>query len=113
MTTLGQTEAVDLSQLNRALERANLPALLAVLYQLTGDRTWLGEQFRPTRAKGMDENRDGGLDERTQATVREAAGVAIRRWADGKAPALPEVTGTELIEVLSFVNGEEVPDEYE
>lgn len=113
MTSSQQPSVLDLDRLERALARANVPVLLVVLYQLTGDRRWLGERFRPTRAKGMDENRDGGLDGAAQAEVRAAAAEAIGRWAAGEEPVLPLLRGAELVEVLSFMNGEDVPPEYE
>lgn len=104
---------VDLDRLAEALENANIPALAVVTYQLTGDRRWVSDTYRPTRAKGMDENRSGGLPEAAQAEIRRAAYDAIVAWSNGAEIAVPRLAGDELIEVLSFMNGEEVPAEYE
>ncbi|MFC9833680.1 flavin-containing monooxygenase [Rhodococcus sp. NPDC127530] len=114
--TLSETHhraPMDLDHLVDALENANIPALSVVTYQLTGDRRWISDAFRPTRAKGMDENRSGGLSEAAQAEVRRGAYDAIVAWADGAEIAVPQLVGDELIEILSFMNGEEVPPEYE
>ncbi len=105
--------ALNLDHLADALAHANIPALSVVTYQLTGDRRWISDAFRPTRAKGMDENRSGGLSEDAQAEVRRGAQEAIEHWAAGAAVAVPRLSGAELIEVLSFMNGEDVPPEYE
>lgn len=105
--------ALDLGQLAEALENANISVLAVVTYQLTGDRRWVSDAYRPTRAKGMDENRSGGLSEATQAEIRRGAHEAIAAWAGGVEIALPHVKGEDLVELLSFMNGEEVPPEYE
>ena len=104
---------VDLSHLADALENANIPALSVVTYQLTGDRRWISDDFRPARARGMDENRSGGLSGEAQAEVRRGAYEAIEGWANGVEVAVPRLAGDDLIEVLSFMNGEDVPPEFE
>src|SRR5215216_3782010 len=114
--TLGDTRRwthADHDHLVDALESANIPVLLVVTYQLTGDRRWISDAYRPTRAKGMDENRRGGLPEATQSEIRRAAHDAIVAWSEGAEVAVPRLEGEDLIEVLSFMNGEEVPPEYE
>jgi 4-hydroxyacetophenone monooxygenase len=99
--------------LAEALRDANIPTLLAVLYQTTGDRAWLGERYRPSRPRGLDDNPTGGLAPEVQAEIRDAAAKATLEWAAGKPLALPELRGEELMEVLSFSMGEQVPAEYE
>ena len=106
-------EPLDEDALVASLRQANVPALLAVTYQLTGDRSWLADRFRPSRAKGMDENRDGGLPPEVQDEVRRGAADAILAWSRGREVALPTLAGPDLVEVLTFVNGEDVPAEYE
>ena len=56
-----QTNGVDAARLAAALEQANLPSLVPVLFQLTGDRRWLAAPYRPQRARGMDDNAGGGF----------------------------------------------------
>ena len=56
-----------------ALQVANLPTLLMVLAQLTGERRWLEPPYAPTRTRGMDDNDSGGLPEAIQDEIRQAA----------------------------------------
>jgi 4-hydroxyacetophenone monooxygenase len=103
----------ELTQLERALEAADIPTLVPVLYQLTGDRRWLEAPYRPSRTKGMDDNATGGLPEDIRAELRAATAEAVRAWAAGRPIELPEPTGDALIELTSVCMGERVPDEYE
>jgi len=100
-------------RLSNAVQAGNIPTLLAVLYQLTGDRAWLGERYRPTRSRGMDDNDSGGLPEQVQAEVRQAVVAALGEWSAGRPLAVPHPTGDDLIELMSFCVGEDVPHEYE
>ncbi|MPY59054.1 NAD(P)/FAD-dependent oxidoreductase [Streptomyces spongiae] len=92
---------------------ANIPVLLAVTFQLTGDRGWLSDRYRPTRSSGMDENVTGGLTEEIQEEVRRGAAAAITAWNAGTPAAVPRPAGDVLLELLTFVNGEDVPAEFE
>src|SRR3954463_7896210 len=75
----------DRDTLAAALEHANLPTLVPVLHQLTGDRRWLADPFRPTRSRGMDDNDDGGFPEDVRAEIRSAALEAVLAWSAGRA----------------------------
>ena len=77
----GQGEAQRFAE---AIAIANIPTLLMVLVQLTGDLQWLDEPYRPTRARGMTDNDTGGLPEAIQAEVRGAALKAILAWRAGR-----------------------------
>jgi 4-hydroxyacetophenone monooxygenase len=70
--------AVETQSFAEAIAIANIPVLLMVLIQLTGDLRWLGDRYRLSRARGMDDNDSGGLSEAVQAEVRSAALEAIR-----------------------------------
>lgn len=105
-------EPLDEQQLTTAVAAANLPTLLMVLFQLTGDRSWLEEPFRPSRTKGMTDNDTGGLPEEVQEVVREAAVQAILDWSRGAPVAIPNPTGDLLVELMSFCMGEDVPADY-
>ncbi len=96
-----------------AMEHANLPSLVAALYQLTGDARWLADPYRPTRSRGMEDNDTGGFAPGTQAEIRAAAVDAVLAWADGRQPAVPAPTGAALLELLALAVGEPVPPEYE
>jgi 4-hydroxyacetophenone monooxygenase len=52
---------------------ANIPNLLMALVQLTGERRWMEEPYRPSRGRGMSDNDRGGLPEARQLESREAA----------------------------------------
>jgi len=100
------------AQLARALEHANLPSLVPVLFQLTGDRRWLGERYRPTRSRGMDNNDSGGFPAEVAAELRAAALEAVLAHEAGAPVAVPAPTGDLLLELLSLANGEPAPDDY-
>ncbi|MFJ9893163.1 flavin-containing monooxygenase [Streptomyces sp. NPDC091280] len=106
-------QVLDPAELESALRLANIPVLLAVTFQLTGDRIWLSDRYRPTRSAGMDENLTGGLSEKTRDEVRRGALAAVKAWNSGAPPAVPRPEGELLLELLAFVNGEDVPAEYE
>jgi len=58
---------VDRDLVAQGIDEGNIPSLLMVLVQLTGDRRWLAEPYAPHRARGLDDNDDGGLTEAIQA----------------------------------------------
>ncbi|MCU1502787.1 MAG: monooxygenase [Ilumatobacteraceae bacterium] len=95
-----------------ALEIANVPTLLMVLVQLTGERKWLEPPYRPQRARGMGDNDTGGLAEDVQREIRDAALEAITAWRAGRPMAIPEPSPELLVEMLGCAMGETVPPEY-
>jgi 4-hydroxyacetophenone monooxygenase len=103
---------VDPLQLREGLEMANIPTLLPVLYQLTGDRQWLGERYRPQRAAGTDDNDSGGLPPGVQREIRSAAFDAITAWRGGRPIAVPNPSDEVAAELLSMSVAEPIPDEY-
>jgi 4-hydroxyacetophenone monooxygenase len=100
------------AQLDVALPEANIPILLMVLHQLTGDQRWMSDEFRPSRARGLTMNPSGGLTDAAQAEVRAAARRAILDWAAGRSVAVPTPSGETLAAMLSFCLGDEVDLEY-
>jgi 4-hydroxyacetophenone monooxygenase len=103
---------VDDATLRAAMAEANIPTLLMVLVQLTGDLRWLEEPFVLSRTKGMADNDTGGLPEELQEEVRLAAADAIVEWRHGRSVAIPD-PGTDLIvRMLSGSMAETVPGEY-
>jgi 4-hydroxyacetophenone monooxygenase len=99
--------------LRQALESANLPTLVTVLFQLTGDRAWLEDPYRPTRPRGLSAHDSGGFPEEVQRRIRDAGVQAVLKWADGKAAAVPAPRGQLLTEMITACMGEPVPAEYE
>lgn len=106
------SDDVDPARLSRAVVAANIPTLVAVLYQLTADRRWLTERYRPTRSRGMDDNMTGGLPDEVQDEIRAATVNAVLEWNRGAAPANETLDLHELMEVMEFTMGEPVPHEF-
>ncbi|MFF5988326.1 flavin-containing monooxygenase [Prauserella flavalba] len=104
---------VDVEELRSAVGAANIPTLVAVLFQLTGDRSWLEKPYAPERGRGMDDNDSGGLPDEVQDEIRAATVDAVRAWAEGRPPAVPAPTGDDLVELLSVCMGEPVPADFE
>jgi len=96
-----------------AVAIANIPTLLLVLVQLTGDLRWLEEPYRPQRARGMNDNDSGGLPESLQLEVRKAALEAILAWRAGRPVAIPEPSVELRRKMLARAVAEEVPTEYD
>ncbi|MDG2277029.1 MAG: NAD(P)/FAD-dependent oxidoreductase [Pseudomonadales bacterium] len=96
----------------QAIEIANIPTLLMVLVQLTGEERWLEPPYRPTRLRGMGDNDTGGLTDAAQLEVREAALTAILAWRAGKPTAIPDPSNDMLVRMLSVTMAEDVPSEY-
>jgi 4-hydroxyacetophenone monooxygenase len=99
-------------RLAAAIELANIPILLPVLVQLTGDDRWLAAPYLPERNRGLDDNPSGGLPAEIQAQIRAAALDAIRAWRAGTPMALPDPEPALMVRMLSVVMGEEIPPEY-
>lgn len=95
-----------------AMTVANIPTLLMVLYQLTGEERWLSEPYRPNRTRGLGDNDTGGLAPDLQAEVRSAAFDAIWAWRQGRAPAIEQPSSELLVRMMSWAMGEAVPDSY-
>jgi 4-hydroxyacetophenone monooxygenase len=103
--------AGDGSPLAAALEHANIPTLLMVLAQLTGDDAWLAEPYRPKRGKPLDDNDSGGLAPETQAEIRQRAFEAILAYRSGTVvPVL--LTPDRVAQMLAVSFDEMVPAEY-
>jgi 4-hydroxyacetophenone monooxygenase len=99
----------DLDALRRQLDAANLPTLLLLLVQMTGDRRYLQAPFQPVRARGMSDNDSGGFDDQTAALIKTAAARAIADWQAGTPLAIPNPTNDELVHMISVALGEPVP----
>lgn len=98
-------------ELRVALEDANIPTLLLVLQQLTGDDKWLQDPYRPQRGRPLDDNDTAGLPPEVQAEVRAAALDAVIAYRDG---ALQPITPSpeEIPPMMTAALTEDVPAEY-
>lgn len=99
-------------QIESGVRVANIPALLMTVYQFTGDPGWLGDKFRPTRGRGLDDNDTGGLDPEIQDEIREAAVDVFLRLQDGEAPAMEVLEPTDIVEAMAIFMGEPIAPEY-
>lgn len=100
------------SAFREALTVANIPTLLMVLYQLTGEARWLCEPYRPSRSRGLGDNDTGGLAPELQLEVRSAAFKAIWAWRQGKPAVVGEPSSDLLVRMMSWAMGEPVPTGY-
>lgn len=105
-------DRIDWPLLESGVEQANIPALLMLLHQMTGEEKWLEDPYRPARAPGLDDNDSGQLPEDIQREVREAARLAIKAWLTGTPLALPRPDNAHLARMLSVAMTEHVPEEY-
>ena len=108
----GDVDEPDVDLWRDAVDIANIPTLLMVLVQLTGDERWLEDPYRPTRTRGLDDNDSGGLPDDIQGEIRDAAFAAIERWRRGASPAITEPSDDLLVRMLSVSLGTVVPTEY-
>ena len=100
----------DDATIAKALESASIPTLMAAMVHVTGDTRWLRGPVRP-RAAIMGEIQ-GLLSEEEKALVRRDALAALRSYRDGGCKLPPAPSAETIREMMSFVVGEPVPDEY-
>ena len=114
MTSLENNSPGDahLSELELAVETANIPVLLMLLFQATGDGKWLESPYRPTASAGLDDHDSGGLEPVYQDEVRGAALIVLRGLSAGKPLAIALPSQQQAISMMSAFLGESVPEEY-
>ncbi len=103
---------MDIGLLKAGVGRANIPSLLMCLVQMTGDKKWLDEPYKPRRSRGLDDNDSAGLGQAVQDEIRQAAFDAIMAWLGGKDLVLPRPDNRELVEMLSVAMAENIPEDY-
>ncbi|MDG2114947.1 MAG: NAD(P)/FAD-dependent oxidoreductase, partial [Actinomycetota bacterium] len=111
MTTT-ETDPTEQQLFTDAVAAANIPTLLMILVQMTGETHWLDAPYAPQRHGGMGDNDSGGLNEEHQTEVREAALEAILAWRAGRPLSMPNPSEEMLVRMLSVAMGETVPAEY-
>ena len=97
--------------LDDALPSANIPTLLLLLFQFTGDERWLLPPFTPEKSR-WDDNDSGGLLPSMQQEARDAAREAILAWKAGTPIAKPDLSADELIRMLTVSEAEAIPEDY-
>jgi 4-hydroxyacetophenone monooxygenase len=99
-------------ELEELTKSANVPTLLMVTYQVTGDDRWLKSPYRPTRSKGLGDHDTGGLPDAIQDEIRHAAAEAFFRLQEGEAPAIELPNADETSKMLGVCVGEKVDASY-
>lgn len=99
-------------EIRTAVAIANVPALLMVVFQCTGDEKWLRAPYLPTRGKGLTDHDDGGLPDAVQDEIRSAAVDVISRLQCGEEPAIVMPTDEQTTRMMSVCMGEFVGEEY-
>lgn len=100
------------SALAQGVGMANIPTLLMVLYQMSGDLKWLEAPYAPRRPYGIDDNDTGRLPDAVQAEIRAAALAAIEAHLAGEALAVPRPSDAMLVRMLSVAMTDTVPESY-
>jgi 4-hydroxyacetophenone monooxygenase len=117
MTVNNRAEPCQVTDADRRLllegvGMANVPTLIPVLVQLTGERKWLEAPYAPRRGRGLDDNDTGGLPEAIRQEIKSAAHAAISNWLDGNPIALAKPDDAMLARMLSVSMGESAPADY-
>ncbi|MFE9975300.1 flavin-containing monooxygenase [Streptomyces hirsutus] len=94
-----------------ALKDANLPTILAVLTHITGNWSYLQEQFAPGPMRGPGDHDDAGLLEESQEKLRAVAHRVILDHLRGNLPHAPAPAPEKLAEILGVVVGDAVPED--
>ena len=100
----------DDTELAAAVPQAEMAALLAAVAHITGDRSILRVDLRPDPARVREPNCGYTPEQIADASHRVIEG--LRRFRDemGSVPARP--TGDQIVEIMSFLTGMEVPARY-
>ena len=104
--------SLERAVLHAAVAEGNIPSMLPVLYQLTGDEKWLSAPYVPARTRGFEELDDGGLEPAIQAEIRDALIDAVLAWSQGTPVVHPAPTGDQLVRLMSAAMGEPIPELY-
>ena len=99
-------------EVRAAVAIANVPTLLMVVFQFTGDEKWLNEPYLPTRGKGLGDHDSGGLPPAIQGEIRAAAADAILLLQAGEKPAIVRPSDELTAHMMSVCMGEPVSDAY-
>ena len=103
---------LSLAELREITEKANLPTLLMLIYQATGESRWLEPPFCPTRSRGLSDHDDGGFSVAIQDEIRSAGARALFDLQSGKGPAILLPTADQTSRMLSVCVGESVDPSY-
>ena len=94
------------------LKKADIPILLMVLLQLTGDKKWIQHPYLPARDLAFFPDESGGLSATLQNDIRIAAGDSLLDYFDGKLIIAEKPSRELYVEMMSVCVGEAIPSEY-
>ncbi|MEB3371890.1 flavin-containing monooxygenase [Saccharopolyspora mangrovi] len=100
------------AEIRKAVQGANIPPLLMMVYQFTGDAAWLDDRYRPRRIKGLHPREDGGLSAGAQQEIREAAVPVVAALQAGEEPKIGSVGEDDMAWLIGFFLGEDVDPRY-
>ena len=103
---------LSLAELRELADSANLPTLLMLIYQVTGDSRWLEPPYCPTRSRGLSDHDTGGFSEQIQDEIRLAGAHALFDLQSGKEPAIPMPNAEQTSRMLGVCVGESVDPSY-
>ncbi|MBT8447797.1 MAG: NAD(P)/FAD-dependent oxidoreductase, partial [Gammaproteobacteria bacterium] len=110
--TGAERRRVSREELQEALAAADVPVLLMVLTQLTGEARWISPPFLPRREIYFFADESGGLPENLQDEVRASALEALLDYYAGRLDPAPPPSEERFLEMMRVCVGEHVPDEY-
>lgn len=93
-----------------ALKSASFPTLMMSMIHMTGDTSWLQGAIKPNRATMGDVQ--GGLSHDQRVSIRAAALEALKAYRDRGCTLPPSPSAETVHAMMSFLVGEEVPQEY-
>ncbi len=106
MTGPTGTQLAD-DQLAAALLDADHRVLVMCLFQITGDRKWIRDRYRPVRDSNLIADEQAGFDAEIASEIRDAA----RSVAD-LPPAISDPGDELMTELMGACLGQHVPPEY-
>ncbi len=98
------------AEIRAALEDASVPTLIAAVVHTTGDPSLLRGRIRPRSF--IPNDFQGGLDEYERQELRAAALDAPCSYRDSGCPPPPPPRRETILETMSWLACEAVPDEY-
>jgi 4-hydroxyacetophenone monooxygenase len=100
----------DDAVIKAALEEAHIPSLMNCLVHLTGDPEIIRGEIRPVLEFFGDAQ--GGISEAQQAEIKARAFEILTAYRDGDGKLPPDPSTAQVSEMVNFLIGEEVSEEY-
>ena len=97
--------------IRKAVDDAELPALLVSLAHVTGDRSLISDEFKPPlRAMPTGVEPQGGMPLEVQAKARSMAVEVIKRFRDAGSPPPPDLPSEDLRSLMEYIVGDAADD---